>query len=369
MRMVHLDVLRALAVFLVLGRHLREEHQGLLGEATRLWFQAGWVGVDLFFVLSGFLVGGLLFAEAKKYGDLHIGRFLIRRGFKIYPSFWVMIGASLAVAAAMGTPYKAGPIIAELCFIQNYKGPMWDHTWSLAVEEHFYLLLPLVIGLFIRPSRGLDVRKALAKLPHFVVGLCTLVLIVRTVKAFIHHQHEEFAYAPLVFRTHIRVDSLWIGVLLAYLHHFHGEALAAWVARHRRWLLVGYILAILQAIVLPIQHLWMHTAGFTTLALGFACILLYTLIGQPQRRSPGRLARAIAWLGTYSYSVYLWHMPWREWGHALLLKLMPEAPPALDLAVYLVGAAAVGVAMGALIEWPVLRLRDRLFPSRSAAAR
>jgi peptidoglycan/LPS O-acetylase OafA/YrhL len=353
-------------VLLVLGRHLRDEHLGLLGPATRLWHHAGWIGVDLFFVLSGFLVGGLLFAEAKKYGDLHIGRFLIRRGFKIYPAFWAMIAATVAVSAFLGTPVKPGPLTAELLFIQNYKGPIWDHTWSLAVEEHFYLLLPLVIGLFIRPSRGLTAEKALAALPRFIVGLCVLILAVRTVKAFLHHRHEEFAYAPLVFRTHIRVDSLWVGVLLAYLHHFRREGLAAWVAGRRPLLGAVFLAGLIPALLLPIQNLWMHTAGFTGLALGAASLLLLAL--HPRRPGHSAAARAVAWLGSYSYSIYLWHLPWKDWSHDLLRRFAPEAPPALDLAVYIAGALVVGVALGALIEWPILRLRDRWFPSRSARA-
>jgi len=81
-RLKQIDLLRALAVFLVLGRHLRPcpaDINPVLRHITAVWKRGGWVGVDLFFVLSGFLVSGLLFREYEKYHKLHIGRFLIRR--------------------------------------------------------------------------------------------------------------------------------------------------------------------------------------------------------------------------------------------------------------------------------------------------
>jgi peptidoglycan/LPS O-acetylase OafA/YrhL len=92
-RVRQLDILRAIAVLLVLGRH---EH------ANALWRRCGWVGVDLFFVLSGFLISGLLFSEYKKRGRLDLPRFYIRRGLKIYPSFYVLILATFLVSMHFG---------------------------------------------------------------------------------------------------------------------------------------------------------------------------------------------------------------------------------------------------------------------------
>src|SRR3990167_6747089 len=93
-RLVQLDILRGIAVLLVLGRHIpmtQEPVRGFLG----WWMRAGWTGVDLFFVLSGFLVSGLLFQEYKRHGDIRLGRFFIRRGLKIYPAFYVLFFVTL----------------------------------------------------------------------------------------------------------------------------------------------------------------------------------------------------------------------------------------------------------------------------------
>ena len=87
-RVVFFDVLRGIAVILVLGRQMAApapDVSGLLKHGANLWIQVGWTGVDLFFVLSGFLVSGLLFTEYQRHGSVDVVRFLVRRGFKIYP--------------------------------------------------------------------------------------------------------------------------------------------------------------------------------------------------------------------------------------------------------------------------------------------
>ena len=125
-----LDLLRCIAVWLVLIRHLPNPANAILKTIQ----VGGWIGVDIFFVLNGFLVAGLLFEEHKKTGNTRIGRFLIRRGLKIYPAFWAMILVTVLVEHS-----NVATIVNELLFIQNYRSGLWTHTWSLAVEEHFYL--------------------------------------------------------------------------------------------------------------------------------------------------------------------------------------------------------------------------------------
>lgn len=98
MRNKRLDILRGIAVLFVLGRH---------GVMEGVWKETGWAGVDLFFVLSGFLISGLLFSEYKRKRSIDLARFIIRRGFKIYPSFYLMLLTTFLVAASYGVcrPY------------------------------------------------------------------------------------------------------------------------------------------------------------------------------------------------------------------------------------------------------------------------
>src|SRR5688572_11329479 len=92
-RNLQLDVLRGVAILLVFGRHLEiPRPEGMMGTFAEVWYRLGWIGVDLFFVLSGFLIGGLLVTELQKHGRIDVTRFLVRRGLKIYPAYLVFIG-------------------------------------------------------------------------------------------------------------------------------------------------------------------------------------------------------------------------------------------------------------------------------------
>jgi peptidoglycan/LPS O-acetylase OafA/YrhL len=144
MRNKRLDILRCVAVLLVLGRH---------GLVEGVWKETGWAGVDLFFVLSGFLISGLLFSEYKRNGRIGMRRFFIRRGMKIYPAFYVMLLTTFIVAGAYGVHVPLAPWLREIFFVQNYKHAIWRHTWSLAVEEHFYIMLPLFLLVLTKVSR------------------------------------------------------------------------------------------------------------------------------------------------------------------------------------------------------------------------
>src|SRR5450755_1719851 len=96
-RNINLDALRTIAIFLVLGRHLYTFAAYTAYWWARAWLKIGWVGVDLFFVLSGFLVSGLLFTDYEKTGRIDFSRFYIRRGLKLWPAFYALIGTGLLI--------------------------------------------------------------------------------------------------------------------------------------------------------------------------------------------------------------------------------------------------------------------------------
>ena len=162
MRLKQLDILRAVAILLVLGRHF---------DIFEPWHLGGWSGVDLFFVLSGFLISGLLFTEFKSAGQIRVGRFLIRRGFKIYPPFYALTALTVAIKLLHDGNLRVSELLSDLFYLQSYIPGLWDHTWSLAVEEHFYLALPLVLIVLCGISRHRqDPFRSLPRLFLVVAG-------------------------------------------------------------------------------------------------------------------------------------------------------------------------------------------------------
>ena len=148
-----LDTLSALAIALVFAYHYKVfvSAEPTLGWASRV----GWVGVDLFFVLSGYLIANQLFAGIRRGRALSLSAFYARRALRTLPVFWLVLAAYFLLPSVMGgrTP---PPLWRFLTFTQNFNlqpGTAFSHAWSLCIEEQFYLVLPLVLVLGLRFGR------------------------------------------------------------------------------------------------------------------------------------------------------------------------------------------------------------------------
>jgi peptidoglycan/LPS O-acetylase OafA/YrhL len=276
------------------------------------------------------------------------GRFLIRRGFKIYPAFYALTIPFIMIT--WGTVSAPG-IIGELFFLQNYLGGMWGHTWSLAVEEHFYLLLAGYVWVMVtlRPS------QPFRSLPPTFVIVAAFCFINRVIVS----DRPSVNWMDLHNPTHLRIDSLMFGVLLSYYWHL-GE-LRSHARRLRVALIVVGISLLAPAFLFPLGLTsWIPTIGFTGLYLGSGSLLLGLL---SMELPSTRFVRALAAVGTYSYSIYLWHWVIRF----LAITFVVESAGWFVYAMtYLGGALAVGILSAQLIEVPALAIRDRFFPSREA---
>jgi peptidoglycan/LPS O-acetylase OafA/YrhL len=345
-RVQQLDVLRGVAVLLVLAHHSPG------GEGAVL--KGGWTGVDLFFVLSGFLVSGLLFKEYLRSGHIRPGRFYLRRGLKIYPNFYTMLAVTSAALAWGHIPVDPRRVIGEIVFVQNYVPAAWpyrEHAWSLAIEEHFYFLLPPMLMLLLRwrAFRRAPVRGMAA----LIVALGVAVLAVRwaTVRSA---RGDAF---DVLFFTHTRIDALAFGVLLSVLWHFAPSRIAV-IQRHRWVLLALGLLLVAPSFLLPLTDHVVLILGLTLNYLGYGMVLAAVLT--LPRALPRPLAPILAYVGFYSYSIYLWHLPFL----ALLLSGLGRRPLAVPL--FYAGSILVGVAMAKLVELPALRLRERWLPAPRA---
>jgi peptidoglycan/LPS O-acetylase OafA/YrhL len=357
-------VLRAVAILLVLGRHMEpcsSDQAYPVSLVMGLWGRCGWIGVDLFFVLSGFLVSGLLFREYKRYGEIDYCRFFVRRGLKIYPAFYLFLAVIFLVSLVTRNSVSLPSLFAASFFVQNYVGTLpgiWSHTWSLAIEEHFYLFIGLLFLLLLRsrlqnPFRGMIVC-------FVVVALGTLVW--RLVNACL------YPYTPLthLFRTHLRMDSLFFGVVLAYLFNLEPGKLRL-IYKHRFVVAFLSLLLIVPSCLLRVEHFFMHTIGLSFLYVGFGGILLCSLsFAEPAGVVAQRVLGSLAFLGSHSYSIYLWHLPLGIWIMPLIRSWLGGSLPYLvGVGTYCGLSIGFGIVMAKLIEMPVLRLRDKLYPSRS----
>jgi len=369
-RLIGLDLLRALAIVLVLFSHapvpVEGDLPGVLSAILLALKRGGWVGVDLFFVLSGFLVSGLLMREHQRHGTVKVGRFLVRRGWKIYPPLIVfVVFVVLHNRVTMGY-WPVDRFIATALFIQSYVPGMQTHLWSISVEEHAYLLIAGAFGVCAWWGNRRRHGMALGWMPWAIAVAIVLVLVVRVRQA----GAGEFNHYTHLFPTHLRIDGILAGVLFAYFYHYH-QARTASLLRRGRWpMLAGGAVLLLPPFVWAAeQSAWIYTYGLTTNTL--ACVLLLGgTLAWGQARHP--LAKAVAGVGRHSYSIYLWHVIAYDLVLCAILgelvaKPVWDGPFALRLSLFMLVAVSVGVGLSVLIEVPVLRLRDRLSPSRSGA--
>ncbi len=348
-RVDQLDFVRGLAILTVMEFHFKTvpTHNPLAVAFEWLLKRCGWVGVDLFFVLSGFLVGGLLVQELLKSEHIQIRRFLVRRAFKIWPAYYAYL---LVQVVARKHPLHTF-FWQNFLNIQNYAGTTLDHTWSLAVEEHFYLLLPpLLLWLY---------KRAPSRIPMVLASICFAVLLERIVIVY------GLGWGNPGLKTHARIDSLLFGVMLSWFFYTNRPAFDRFL--RRKLLLCAVTLTGLAFIVWQsgADSLPMASVGYTLnyLSLGSLLLLIYSYRG---RFTKSALYQAIRWIGIYSYGIYLWHLSVREpIAHAVTHLPVGVRWTALFLGQY-AAAIALGVLMTKLVEFPMLRAREHLFPRGEA---
>jgi peptidoglycan/LPS O-acetylase OafA/YrhL len=370
MRIRELDFLRMVAVLMVLGSHMRPappDATAYVKTVADYWNQCGWMGVDLFFVLSGFLVSGLLFREHQRLGHVEIGRFLLRRGLKIYPAFYLLLAISAVVftvpvfASLRWKEMTRWDFLSESLFVQNYGRSVWNHTWSLGVEEHFYLLLAFAIGWRTQKTRA-NPSDAFRGMGPIVLAVSATVLALRVLHFRAHGANYSF--------THLRLDSLLFGMWLSYQYTYHHARFQRIVEAH-----AVPIAALSSCLILPCtlfklgQSAFLNTVGFTFLYVGFGGLLAVVLCSRAAKRLVRLPSAWLAPLGAYSYSIYLFHMPVRRASLVVIDRLAPGLPFPVSFGLYMAASIVTGVTISRLLEIPILRVRDLVFPSRAEPGR
>jgi peptidoglycan/LPS O-acetylase OafA/YrhL len=236
-------------------------------------------------------------------------------------------------------------------FVQNYFTGIWAQTWSLAVEEHFYLLLPLMFWLMSRLNRSSNPFRGL---PGLFMVVSSMEIILRLI--FTWNMADPVNELSYLSPTHLRMDGLLFGVLLGYYYHFDRKAYRQIAESNIALSMTG--VAFMLILIVPLNSPIMHTVGYTCVLLGFGFLLLRAVDWHPHRYTAACL-KPLASIGYYSYSIYLWH----GW----TCRLLPRRN-FTEFACSLVASLALGIIMANLIEFPALRFRDRLIPSRPVPA-
>lgn len=335
-------------------------HHADVSHFFQVW---GWVGVDLFFVLSGFLISGLLFSEYRKRQAISFKRFFIRRGLKIYPAFYVFLLCT-GIAEYWRYHLVAAPTLYlnEIFFVMNYFGGVWYHTWSLGVEEHFYILLPILLSLLIRRSSNRE--DPFRILPRACLAVGTMCILTRALSVYIGRPNYDMAYMA----THNRIDALSFGVFLGYLYHFRPQILDRLLqpAANRIAITLASAGLLSTAYFIPRNSRFFSTFGYTFTYLGCAgvlllCLYVHGLLPSAVAGPAAQLGSVFAYFGMFSYSIYLWQGQIEPWFPGVM-RLAARVPYGA-FAVSLAGSLVMGVAMAKLVEYPILHLRDRLFPA------
>ncbi len=347
-RVPSLDGLRAVSIFIVMLSHFVDSH-----------FFPGGLGVQIFFVVSGFLISRLMLAELKTTGRVSLRKFYLRRFFRLYPVVTVYAAAVVVFFALSRQSYNLYEPASALFYFANYLytlSSMPGHAgltkmpfgifWSLSVEEHFYLLFPLLF-VFLR-GRGLVIWMA---------ATCVVGLVLRFAFA---QAYPALLSSHFFYYTDVRLDSIAFGVLLAALCETrHADRTITVCAQP--WAVATSVALIF--LCMAVRNEWFReTLRYTLLGVAIT-VLVAAIVFSPRYAQLQAVLNLgpVRWIGVLSYSIYVWHtlVP------LLLQQISPTLPKTVTMPCDYIFAFALAALSYYLIEKPVGTLRHR-FGSRPA---
>lgn len=358
-----LDHLRALAIFMVLIYHYRMfAHPEWIDTYGRF----GWTGVDLFFVISGFLISKQLFEQIKSSAEIRLKEFYIKRFFRIIPPF------ALTLFLYFAFPFfrereALPPLWKFITFTQNIELDLlhfgsFSHAWSLCIEEQFYLLFPIILLLFFKYKKVVYIKYLLLFLLLFSIAARIIswqVFIVPNINAA---DFWRIWYMKIYYPTYTRLDGLVTGIGIAYFYEY-----SIWFKSFINS--NGNILLISGLIVVGFSF-WIcndqtsQTAsiiGFTIVSAGFGLILMSAV-----SKSSFLYHSKSVWtnrLAVLSYSIYLTHKGVIHLTQLLMDKLNIEKEGSISLLFCIINCIIISLIIKYLIENPSSKIKNYLLKS------
>jgi peptidoglycan/LPS O-acetylase OafA/YrhL len=338
-RIPSLDGIRGVGTILVLLAHLVGTRSFVSVEHGAVLMAIGALGVRAFFVISGFLITGLLLTELRERGRIRLGRFYLRRTLKIFPPLYVFILGLILLQVVGFVTLNDGDVVGALTYTSNYRPHRsWfvGHTWSLSVEEQFYLLWP--VGLLLAGRRRSLAAAGILVIACPAVRLLTWVLFPQ-LREGVGHRFETVA------------DTIAIGCVLA------GAREWLWAQRSyvrlmgSRWFALVPLLALAAACTLHDRPRLDLFIGFSVQNVALALCIDWSVAHHAGRIGTVLNARPLSTLGLMSYSVYLWQQVFLARG---------SSGAAASFPLNLVLVAIAGSLTYRAVEQPAVRLRRRM---------
>ena len=348
-----LDLLRAIAIVIVVIYH----SAGFGFKLPYDWHRFGWVGVDLFFALSGYLIGGQLLTQLQERNGIRFGRFYARRALRILPTYLAIVGVYFCFPS-WREQTVISPLWKYLLSVQNIdlrSGTAFSHAWSLAVEDQFYLLLPLILVFVVRS------RRAALAVPCLIVvgGILLRALLVHWKADAAGHLSGQDYFAWIYYPTWSRLDPLVFGVALAAIEKHR----AAWWSKLTgcgRWLWLPALAAVSGGLYLSENASIMPACvwKFPLIALGMAMFLICSV--SPRLAFHRIAVPGAAFLARIAYSVYLSHKLVVHYAAGIFSQYSIRPTSFGAMLTLAAVVCACGTALYFAVERPFLQLRNRI---------
>ncbi|MCM0081376.1 acyltransferase [Geomonas sp. Red32] len=340
-----LDGLRGVSILAVIGFH---------GD----WpgFSGGGRGVDLFYVISGYLIAWLLLKEKEKYGAVSLKKFYYRRMLRILPAFYAFLAGYWIICQIFFTDLRkdlhesmliAGTYSTNFMMGWFNRNVLMAHTWSLSLEEQFYLFFPAMIAFLSRRQATFMAALVVVATPLYRLAIYHPTLLDRL--------PLRFAYSP-----DTRFDTIIWGCLIALI--MRDEKGKQWLeAIFCRPVTVAAAVLVMavNCYFSSISKGFMATAGYSLSAASFSFLLLFILVREDHFLNKLMSVKPMQVTGRLSYALYLWHPAALGISSKIVHKLHLPAQPVSEVCLYLLLSFSLAAASYWIIEQPFLRLKDK----------